>query len=105
MVRTGVVDPNLYRMILHSDAVPPKGQNRGRYKNPQFDRLIEAGNHYTNPEERRPYYLKAQEIFARDLPYIPLYTKINYTVLAAGLEGYTSYPSGELFSLRQMAWR
>lgn len=104
MVRTGVVDPNIYRMILHSEALPPKGQNRGRYRNPEFDRLIEEGNQRVLPEDRRPYYLQAQEIFARDLPYIPLYTKVNYTVLAAGLEGYESYPSGELFSLRQMRW-
>ncbi len=103
-IRTGIVDPNIYRLVLHSTALPPSGQNRGRYKNLRFDELIDAGARQTLPKDRRPYYLEAQEIFARDLPYISLYTRVNYAVLPNGLEGYVNYPSGELFSLHRMHW-
>ncbi|MCB1034669.1 MAG: ABC transporter substrate-binding protein, partial [Acidobacteria bacterium] len=87
-IRTGIVDPNIFRLVLHSSATPPSGQNRGRYHNPEFDRLIDEGARHTLPEDRRPYYLEAQEIFARELPYISLYTRVNYAVLPRGLEGY-----------------
>lgn len=102
---TGVADPDLYTQILHSRRAPPAGSNRGRYANPQFDALIEAGARFADPAERRPYYLAAQEILARDLPYVSLFTKVNVAVMPADLEGYQSYPSGELLSLARMRWR
>lgn len=104
LTRTGVVDPDIYSLILHSDSVPPAGANRGRYLNPEFDRLIDAGAARTRPEDRRPFYLEAQEIFARDLPYISLFTKVNFAVMPVALEGYRNYPSGEFYSLGRMRW-
>jgi peptide/nickel transport system substrate-binding protein len=105
LVRTGVIDPNIYRLVLHSEAVPPQGQNRGFYRNPHFDQLIDEGARRALPEERRPFYLEAQQIVADELPYISLYTKINFAVMPAELEGYVNYPSGELFSLREVRWK
>jgi peptide/nickel transport system substrate-binding protein len=102
---TGVADPDLYTQILHSQRVPPAGSNRGRYSNPEFDALIEAGARFPDPGRRRPFYVAAQEILARDLPYISLFTKVNVAVMPAGLEGYESYPSGELLALAGMRWR
>jgi len=102
--RTGVVDPNIYRLTLHSASIPPAGQNRGRYSDPEFDQLIDQGAALTLPEERRPFYLRAQEIVAEELPYISLYTKENYAVLPAGMTGYENYPSGEVFSLWGVGW-
>ncbi len=102
---TGVADPDLYTQILHSRRAPPAGSNRGRYANPEFDALIEAGARFPDPARRRPFYLAAQQILARDLPYISLFTKVNVAVMPAALEGYESYPSGELLALARMAWR
>ncbi len=101
---TGVADPDIYAYILHSDRVPPAGANRGRYRNPEFDREVEAGARLTLPDERRPHYLAAQEILWRDLPYISLFTKVNVAVLAEPLRGYRNYPGGELYSLARMSW-
>lgn len=104
LTRTGIVDPDIFALCLHSDSVPPAGANRGRYLNPEFDRLLDAGAARTLPEERRPYYLEAQEIFARDLPYISLFTKVNFAVMPVELEGYRNYPSGEFYSLARVHW-
>jgi peptide/nickel transport system substrate-binding protein len=101
---TGVVDPNIYKLILHSDSIPPDGANRGRYRNPEFDRLVDLGARFLEPAKRRPYYLEAQQILARDLPYISLFNRLNYAVLPQALEGYRNYTSGELYSLRQAHW-
>ncbi|HEX5759733.1 MAG TPA: ABC transporter substrate-binding protein [Thermoanaerobaculia bacterium] len=104
MLRLGVLDPHVYRLVLHSASLPPAGQNRGRYLNARFDRLIDQGARLTAPAARRPYYLEAQEILARDLPYISLYIRTNVAVMPAELEGYRSYLNGELLSLREVHW-
>jgi peptide/nickel transport system substrate-binding protein len=101
---TGIVDPDFYALSLHSEKVPPAGANRGHYLNAEFDRLIEAGARAIAPTERLPSYLAAQEILARDLPYVSLFTGVNVAVMSRGLEGYENYVSGELTSLARMRW-
>jgi peptide/nickel transport system substrate-binding protein len=105
LVRTGALDPNLFRLILGSQSVPPNGQNRGFYANSEFDRLVDEAARTIDPAARLPLYLRAQEIFASDLPYVMLFIKTNFAVMPADLGGYYGLPGGELRSLRQMAWR
>ncbi len=105
MVWTGVVDPDIYSLTLHSKNIPPVGANRGRFRNLEFDRLVEQGAARALPAERLPYYLRAQEILAEELPYVGLYIKSNFAIMPATLEGYENYPSGELFSLARVHWR
>lgn len=101
---TGIADPDIYMLILHSKRAPPAGSNRGRFSNPRFDALVEQGARLADRAARRPLYLEAQAIVARELPYLSLFTKVNVAVLPAGLAGYRHYPSGELYSLRTMYW-
>lgn len=101
---TGVIDPHIYNLVLHSASEPPAGANRGRYRNPEFDQLIESGSRISTPSARRPFYVEAQRILARDLPYISLYHKVNVAVMAAELAGYRNYLSGELSSAAEMYW-
>ena len=101
---TGILEPDFFSLVLHSRSVPPNGANRGRYLNPEFDRLIDEGARRTDPQVRRPFYLEAQEIFRRDLPYISLFTKFNFAVMPKQLEGYENYPSGGFYSLRKVFW-
>jgi len=102
---TGIADPDIYMLVLHSQRMPPAGSNRGRYSNARFDALVEQGARLADPAARRPLYLEAQSILAHDLPYLSLFTKVNVAVLPAGLAGYRHYPSGELYSLREMYWQ
>ncbi len=101
---TGIIDPHIYNLVLHSASIPPQGANRGRYRNAEFDRLIEEGSRSADPMVRRPFYVEAQQILADELPYISLYHKVNVAVMAAGLEGYENYLSGELSSLARVRW-
>jgi len=105
LVWTGITDPHIYNLVLHSRSVPPDGSNRGRYHNPEFDRLIDDGSRFTDPARRRPFYLEAQRILAEDLPYISLYHKVTVAVMPVTLEGYQNYLSGELLSLKEVHWR
>lgn len=101
---TGIADPDVYSLILHSQRIPPAGSNRGRYRNSEFDRLVDAGAREVDQDSRRAQYLRAQEIVAEDLPYISLFIKANVAVLPAGLAGYRNYPGGEFFSLKEVHW-
>jgi peptide/nickel transport system substrate-binding protein len=46
---TGIADPDIYMLVLHSKRAPPAGSNRGRYANPKFDALIEQGARLADP--------------------------------------------------------
>lgn len=48
------------------------GANWSRYRNPQFDRMLEQGGEELNVAKRRTIYRQAQEAMFRDLPAIPM---------------------------------
>ncbi len=105
LTRTAVLEPNIFRLMLHSQSFPPNGQNRGFYANPAFDAAIEAAGRSGDAEARRRLYGEAQRIFAADLPYVILLIKDNVAVMPRQLEGYESYPSGSFAALRELRWR
>ncbi|MEO8504021.1 MAG: ABC transporter substrate-binding protein [Acidobacteriota bacterium] len=104
LTRTAVLEPNVFRLMLHSKSLPPNGQNRGGYANAEFDAAIEAAGRTTDQEARRILYTKAQEIFADDLPYILLLVKKNVAVMPRELEGYANYPNAAFTVLRDLRW-
>lgn len=104
LTQTGIVDPDIFALMLHSESVPPGGFNRGGFSNSDFDRSIEFGAASFTIDDRREHYLKAQEIFARELPFISLFSKMNVGIMPRQLDGYENYLSGELYSLARAHW-
>jgi len=104
LTRTGIDDPDIYTLVFHSRNVPPRGANRGRYRSRELDALLDRGSALALPEERRPIYLAVQEIVARDLPYVSLFTRVNVAVMPRELAGFRHYPSGELLGVRDLRW-
>lgn len=100
----GVMDPDIFYQIFHSQSVPPAGDNRGRYDNPDLDRLLEQGRRTTDAAERARIYRRAQAIIADDLPYIPLWWWKNIVVTRPGLRGFALYPDGDLISLKNASF-
>jgi peptide/nickel transport system substrate-binding protein len=98
----GLLDPDILRTRFHSALAPPNGLNRGRYANPEVDRLLEAGMASPFPGERYPIYAEAQRLIAEDLPYISLWYKKSYAVLRQGLDGFTVTPTGDFFHLKDV---
>jgi oligopeptide transport system substrate-binding protein len=69
-------DPQNFLFMVESDNV---GFNYARYENPDYDALMDAAAATTDLQERAEILHRAEEMFMRDLPFIPLmyYGSIN----------------------------
>ena len=96
-------DPDIFRYAYGSDAMPPRGGNRGRYSNPKVDALLREAAGATDREVRRRDYVEVQKILAEDLPGIPLWYPNNEVVHARRMGGIRQDPRGT-FGFRRGAW-
>jgi len=85
----GNEQPSIFSYAFSSASFPPKGANRGRYKNPALDALLNDADQSSNPGSyigsdlgsgpgsdlyrRRKDYFQAQRILAHDMPAINLW--------------------------------
>jgi peptide/nickel transport system substrate-binding protein len=98
----GVTDPDILRLVYHSQQVPPTGLNRVRYQNADVDRLIEGASAAADDEERRQLYAEAQRRIADDVPYIPLWDKTNVAIFQPGIHGVTLSPIADFTFLKDV---
>ena len=83
---------NVPRTTLHSAHVPTaannfSGQNYPGYVNPEVDDLIDKIEVELDREKRRALWHRLQEIYATDLPALPLYFRADVHVLPKWLKG------------------
>lgn len=99
----GIMDPDIYYQLFHSDSIPPNGDNRGHYSNAALDHLLELGRTTTDTARREAIYMRVQQILAEELPCIPLWWSKNVTVQNAAMKGFVPYPDGDLISLKKVS--
>ena len=99
----GVTDPDMLRRAFHSTQVPPGGFNRGYYKNPEADRLIDAAGAALDEQERGRLYQEAQRVIAADAPYISLWYKTNVAIAQPDLDGVTLSPIADFAFLKDVS--
>lgn len=85
-----------------SDQVPPEGQNRARYREPQVDAWCDAGQRELDRSARRALYAKLSARLAEDLPVLPLVYPTSVTATSARLKGYV--PNATLRGNLWNAW-
>src|SRR4029077_11310088 len=51
-----VADPDILRRVFHSAQVPPAGFNRGFFRDPRVDRLLDTAAITTGEADRRALY-------------------------------------------------
>jgi peptide/nickel transport system substrate-binding protein len=90
----GVRTPDIFRYVFHSASVPPNGANRGRYRNPEADRLIEAARAEPDLRRQAVLYRELQALLLRDLPYVPLWFEDQFYAARRQVRGYTLAPDG-----------
>jgi peptide/nickel transport system substrate-binding protein len=92
-------DPdNFLSTFFHSKAaVPGSATNISFYRNPEMDRLLDEAITVTDPTKRAALYDEALELWARDLPLLPLVQGDQITVLDSRIAGYVLSPTGNHF--------
>ena len=98
----GVADPDHLYYVFHSSMAPPNGANRGRYRNPKVDGLLERSRTVVDRETLRKIYGEIQRILAHDLVYVPLWYEDNVVAIRSRFKGYTPYLGGEFLSLKDV---
>lgn len=73
----GIRTPEIYRLAFHSESVPPKGANRGRFQDADTDRLIEQGN----------WRAVSERVHAM-LPYVPLWYEGQFVAMRNNISDY-----------------
>jgi peptide/nickel transport system substrate-binding protein len=88
-------DPEFYEFAFSSKRFPPMGGNRGHYRNPEVDTLLDQARVESDREKRRVLFSKVQKIIAQDLPYISLWFADNVSVHRKRISGVRISPTGD----------
>jgi len=84
-------DYSLYP-LFHSKQVPPTGWNTSRYANARVDTLVEQARRSLNQTEREKLYGEVQDIVAKEMVWIPVYTTKEIIATRANVKGFHIHP-------------
>ncbi|HEV7968513.1 MAG TPA: ABC transporter substrate-binding protein [Candidatus Acidoferrales bacterium] len=98
-------DPEFYEFAFSSKRMPPMGGNRGHYRNPEVDALLDQARVESDREKRRELFSKIQKIIAVDLPYLSLWFMDNVSVHRKRISNVQISPSGDYDFLRSIEAR
>jgi peptide/nickel transport system substrate-binding protein len=88
-------DPDIFEYVFGSKKMPPEGANRGRYRNPALDALLNSARVEMDQEKRKAILWQVQQIVAEDEPYINLWYPDNVCVHRARLTDILIPPGGD----------
>jgi peptide/nickel transport system substrate-binding protein len=88
-------DPDIFESVFSSKKIPPNGSNRGHYRNPKLDGLIDRARMEMDQEKRRALLWEIQRIVAEDEPYINLWYPDNVCVHRERLTNVVIPPAGD----------
>jgi len=98
---TGDADYGLYA-LFHSSQWPPVGFNRGFYKNPQVDALLDRGRTTVDQAERDKIYAEAMKIIMDDAAWLFLHSESQVTGFRKNVQGLIVHPSERVIATK--AW-
>ncbi|HTC62860.1 MAG TPA: ABC transporter substrate-binding protein [Candidatus Saccharimonadales bacterium] len=99
-------DPDtFFEYVFDSRKAPPAGANRGHYRNPEVDALLDQARVEGDREKRRAIFSRVQKIVAEDLPYVSLWFMDNVSVHRKRISGVQLSPTGDYDFLRMIEAR
>ncbi len=96
----GIKTPEIYRLAFHSDAIPPKGANRGHFQDKVLDDLIAQAA--TGDEQG---WRKVTAYAHQALPYVPLWYEGQFVAMRSNLSNYSLQPDGNWDGLATIQYR
>lgn len=88
-------DPDIFEYLFGSKKMPPNGANRGHYRNPALDALLDQARVEMDRENRKAILSQIQKIVAEDEPYINLWYVDNVCVSRKRLTNLVLPPAGD----------
>ncbi len=101
----GNEQPDIFGYAFSSGRIPPKGANRGRYRNAALDKLLDEAGQSPDQAKRVTNYAEAQAILARELPAYNLWYQDSVLVHSWRLSQIVVSPSGSFSFLRSAQWQ
>lgn len=99
----GNEDPDIFRYAFASSSIPPRGANRGGYRNAAMDALLTDAASSSSQDVRRKDYVRVQQIVAQEVPAIPLWYLDSVAVYNKRLTGVQASPSGNFYCLETVS--
>jgi peptide/nickel transport system substrate-binding protein len=99
------LDPDIFDYVFNSKKMPPAGANRGHYRNPQLDALLEESRVTADEAKRKKILAQIQEIIATDEPYINLWYYDNICVHRRRIANIQLSPGGDFDFLEHATLR
>lgn len=90
----GNEQPDIFAYAFSTARIPPKGANRGRYRDPRLDALLQDASASTDQARRRQDYVQVQQILAQNLPAFNLWYKDSIIVHNRRISNIAVSPSG-----------
>ncbi|HET9902085.1 MAG TPA: ABC transporter substrate-binding protein [Xanthobacteraceae bacterium] len=88
-------DPdNFLHVLLGCAAARPGGNNIAKWCHEDYDALVTQAKQTSRRDERERLYAKAQEIFKREAPWVPLAHSIVFMATRANVTGFRLDPLG-----------
>src|SRR3989475_112134 len=90
-------DPHLLLFPLSTTEVASKGPrtlNFSFYRNPTLDGMLIRASQLTFRTERQRLYHRAQFLLAQELPWLPIYVRLNWAVARGDVHGLRLHPTG-----------
>lgn len=97
---TGGPEPDQYN-IWHSSKTAPGQLNFIGFENAEIDGLLEQGRRVFEPEQRKQYYDRFQEILAEEQPYTFLYVSEALPAVSRRFRGVETAPAGIRYNFNQ----
>jgi oligopeptide transport system substrate-binding protein len=77
---------NFLEPLFSTSALPPAGSNTSFYSNPEFDRLVTAGNQASSNEEAIALYQQADDLLLEDMPVMPMFFRFTQGARSENVE-------------------
>lgn len=90
-------DPHLLLYPLSTSEAATKGpraQNFSYYRNPRLDDVLARASQLSFRSARQGLYQRAQALLAEDLPWLPIYVRLQWAVARPEVRGLRLHPSG-----------
>lgn len=101
----GNQDPIFLKDLFTTGRIPGPGVaccNRGRYSNPEVDKLIEQAINEVDRAKAKELYIKAWGLISTDMPLLPLWYPANIAVYNRRLENVKMNASGDWTFLKDI---